>query len=175
MENNQSNILVALDGVKSSVIVVDWLIENAEVLKNYKIKLRAHPNVPLKGLLGQCLQNSPDNFYQSDGNLETEIKNSFCVLYRQSSVGMQALLNGVPVIYLDVDAPLISDPIMSLKACKWRIRTPEELLKAIQEIRSLGFDQKEDLINNARKNAKDYFASPNSRNIISFYAGENTN
>ncbi len=129
----------------------------------------------LKGLLRQCLRNPPDNFYPSEDNLETEIKNSLCVLYRQSSVGMQALLNGVPVIYLDVDAPLISDPIMSLKACKWRIRTSEELLKAIQEIRTLGFNQKEDLINNARKNAKDYFASPNSRNIISFYAGENTN
>jgi hypothetical protein len=130
--------------------------------------------VSLKGLLGQCLKNSPDNFYQSDGNLETEIKNSLCVLYRQSSVGMQALLNGVPAIYLDVDAPLISDPIMSLKACKWRIRTPEELLKAIQEIRSLGFDQRKDLIDNARKNARNFFAFPSDENIIPFYSVGNT-
>jgi len=174
MQKNQSNILVALDGVKSSVIVLDWLIENAEVFKNYKIKLRAHPNVSLKGLLRQCLKNPPDNFYQSDNDLETEIKDSLCVLYRQSSVGMQALLNGVPAIYLDVDAPLISDPIMSLKACKWRIQTPEELLRAIQEIRSLGFDQRKELINIARKDAKDYFATPDSKNIISFYADGNT-
>ena len=174
MENNQSNILVALDGVKSSVIVLDWLIENAEALKNYKIKLRAHPNVSLKGLLRQCLKNPPDNFYPSEDNLETEIKNGLCVLYRQTSVGMQALLNGVPAIYLDVDAPLISDPIMSLKACKWKIRTSEELLKAIQEIRSLGFDQRKVIINNARKNAKDYFTLPNNENIMSFYADGNT-
>ncbi len=169
-QTSQSNILVALDGVKSSSIVLDWLIEHAEILKDYKIKLRAHPNVPLKGLLKQCLKNPPDNFCQSNGDLEADIKNSFCVLYRQTSVGMQALLNGVPAIYLDVDAPLISDPIMSLKACKWRIRTPEELLKAIQEIRSLDPDLKKELIKNARENAKDYFTFPNNENIMFFYA-----
>ncbi len=173
MENNQSNILVALDGVRSSVIVLDWLIENAEVFKNYKIRLRAHPNVSLKGLLGQCLNNSPDNFYQSDGNLETEIKNSLCVLYRQSSVGMQALLNGVPAIHLDVDAPLISDPIMSLNAYKWRIQTSEELLRTIQEIHALDYGKRKDLICDARENAKNYFTFPNNENILPFYSVDN--
>jgi len=173
MENNQSNILVALDGVKSSVIVLDWLIEHANVLKDYKIKLRAHPNVPLNRLLKQCLKNPPDNFFPSNDDLEADIKNSLCVLYRQTSVGMQALLNGVPAIYLDVDAPLIGDPIMSLKACKWTIQTSEGLLNAIKEICSLDPDLKKELLSNARKIAKDYFTFPNNENITSFYENYN--
>lgn len=174
VENNQSNILVALDGVKSSIIVLDWLIENAEVLKNYKIKLRAHPNVPLKGLLRQCLGDLPGNFYPSEDNLETEIKNCFCVLYRQTSVGMQALLNGVPAIYLDVDAPLISDPIMTVNTYKWRIQTSEELLSTIQRIHALDYGKRKDLICAVRENAKNYFAVPNNENILPFYADSNT-
>ena len=169
----QSNILVALDGVRSSSIVLDWLIEHAEILKDYKVKLRAHPNMPLKGLLKQCLKNPPDNFSQSNGDLKTDIQNSLCVLYRQTSVGMQALLNGVPAIYLDVDAPLSGDPIMSLKACKWTIQTSEGLLNAIKEICSLDPDLKKELIKNARENAKDYFTFPNNENITSFYENYN--
>ena len=172
-QTSQSNILVALDGVKSSSIVLDWLIEHAEILKDYKIKLRAHPNVPLKGLLKQCLKNPPDNFYQSNGDLKTDIQNSLCVLYRQTSVGMQALLNGVPAIYLDVDAPLSGDPIMSLKACKWTIQTSVGLLNAIKEIYSLDPDLKKEFIKNARENAKDYFTFPNNENITSFYENYN--
>ena len=174
VENNQSNILVALDGVRSSIIVLDWLIENAEVLKNYKIKLRAHPNVSLKGLLRQCLKNPPDNFYPSEDNLETEIKNSFCVLYRQTSVGMQALLNGVPAIHLNVDAPLISDPIMTVNTYKWRIQTSEELLSTIQEIHALDYGKRKDLTCTARENAINYFTFPNNENILPFYADSNT-
>ena len=173
-EGNQSNILVALDGVKSSIIVLDWLIENAEDLKNYKIKLRAHPNVPLNGLLRQCLRNPPDNFYSSEGNLEDEIKSSFCVLYRQTSVGMQALLNGVPAIHLNVDAPLISDPIMTVNAYKWRVQTSEELLRTIQKIHALDYGKRKDLICDARENVKNYFTGPDNVNILPFYADSNT-
>lgn len=174
-QTSQSNILVALDGVKSSSIVLDWLIEHAEILKEYKIKLRAHPNVPLDGLLKQCIKSSPDNFYQSKCDLKTDIQNSFCVIYRHTSVGMQALLNGVSAIYLDVDAPLIGDPIMSLTANKWTVQTSEELLNAIKRIRSLDSGLKEEYINNARKDVKDYFAFPNNVNVTSFYEDGNAN
>ena len=166
----QSNILVALDGIKSGVILLDWLIENAEVLKDYKVKLRSHPNVPLKGLLDQCLRSLPDHFCQSDSDLETEIKESFCILYRQSSVGMQALLNGVPAIYLDVDAPLISDPLMALNSYKWSIRTSEELICSILQILSLDDDKRKDLINTAIKSARSFLAFPGEKNVMPFYS-----
>jgi len=133
----RSNILVALDGVRGSVGVLDWLFENAESLKDYSLKLRAHPNVPIKRLLDQCLCDIPDNFSRSDGDLKSDIESSFCVMYRQTSVGIQALMNGVPVIHLDVDAPLPCDPMMDLKAGKWVARTPGELLAALEEIHSL--------------------------------------
>ena len=173
--NNNLNILAALDGVWSSVTVLDWLLEQAEGFKKYNIKIRAHPNVPLNILLDQCINKLPLNFYQSKDSLKLDIENSFCVVYRQTSVGMQALLNGVPAIYLDIDAPLNADPLMDLKECKWIVRTPGELFDAIHEIRSLTADEKREAISNAIKYLKDYFVLPNSQNVEQFYADNDEN
>ena len=169
----QLNILVALDGVGATVTVLDWLFENAETLKDYKVKLRAHPNVPINTLLNQCLYDIPDNFFLSDGDLKTDIENSFCVIYRQTSVGIQALMNGVPVIHLYVDAPLPCDPMMNLKASKWPVSTIEELLTALQEIHSLGEKDNRAFIEVAKIYAKDYFTVADKNNVMGFFGEKN--
>jgi hypothetical protein len=167
---DQLDILVALDGVRTSVTVLDWLFENAESLKDYNVKLRAHPNVPIKGLLDQCLHDIPGNFSLSDSNLKADIESSFCVIYRQTSVGMQALMSGVPVIHLDIDTPLPCDPMMNLKASKWTVSTPEELLTALREIHSLKEEDTGALTRIAKKYARDYFRVPDEKNIMGFFA-----
>jgi len=165
----RSNILVALDGVRGSVGVLDWLFENAESFKDYSLKLRAHPNMPIKRLLDQCLCDIPDNFSLSDGDLKSDIESSFCVIYRQSSVGMQALINGVPIIHLDIDAALPCDPILNLKASKWAAGTPKGLLTALQEIRLLDNGLDKASIRTAKKYARNYFRVPDEKNIIGFF------
>ena len=169
----QLNILVALDGVRASVAILDWLFENAESLKDYKVKLRAHPNVPMNILLNQCLYDMPGSFFLSDGDLKADIESSFCVIYRQTSVGIQALMNGVPVIHLYVDAPLPCDPMVNLKASKWSVSTIEELLTALQEIHSLREEGNRAFIRIAKKYAKDYFTVPDNKNVMGFFGEKN--
>jgi hypothetical protein len=167
----KSNILVALDGVWSSVSILDWLLEHAEVFADYQVTIRAHPNVPLNRLLEQCLNGKlPANYHESQDTLKEDIGKSFCTIYRQSSVGLQAILNGVPVIHLNVDAPLESDPINGLKALKWAVRTPGELVRALREIRELDPAQRSQQVNEAQEYARRYFAPPNDENIMPFYA-----
>ena len=164
----ESNILFALDGVTGCTTVLDWLMEYSEALKDYKVKLRGHPNVPIKTLLKQCLHDMPNNFYLSDGDLKEDIINSFCVIYRQTSVGIQALMNGVPAIHLEIDAPLACDPIMALKNGRWVARTPEELSNALHEICSLNSKRKTEILSIARNCLKDYFTFPDEKNVMNF-------
>lgn len=165
----QSTILVALDGAGASVNVLDWLFEHADFIRSYTVTLRGHPNVPLEGLLAQCIHELPDNFRLSHNDLKTDIDNSFCVIYRQTSVGMQALMNGVPVIHLSLDAPLPCDPILDLKVSKWLARTPEELSAALQEIFSSGENRQREAAITIRKYTEEYFTVPNERNTAMFY------
>ncbi len=165
----RSDILVALDGVWSCVTVLDWLMEQAKIFKGHKIRLRGHPNVPVERLLAQCINELPDNFYLSKNDLKADIENSFCVIYRQSSVGMQALMNGVSAIHLNIDAPLPCDPIIDLEISKWEVHTPEELSTALQEIHSLEKGRKREAMSNAKKYAGEYFTVPDEKNIMSFF------
>ena len=165
----RSDILVALDGVWSCVTVLDWLMEQSEIFKDYKIKLRGHPNVPVKKLLAKCINPLPDNFHLSKNDLKSDIENSFCVIYRQSSVGMQALMNGIPAIHLNIDSPLSCDPIMDLKVSKWTVSSPEEFSAVLQEIYFLEDGQKREAVSIARKYAEEYFTDPDEKNIKRFF------
>ena len=165
-ESIQPDILVPLDG--TGLTILDWLIEYSELLKKYNVKLRGHPSVSFKRLVNQCLYNLPDNFRISNNDLQTDIKNSFCVIYRQTSVGLQALMNGVPAIHLDIDVALCSDPIMNLKVSKWTARSPEELAVSLQEIQSLGQEKRAKIVSVAKKYASEYFSFPDDKNIMKF-------
>jgi len=170
----RSDILVALDGVWSCVTVLDWLMEQAEIFKDYKIRLRGHPNVPVEKLLAQCINALPDNFHLSNNDLKVDIENSFCVIYRQTSVGMQALMNGVPAIHLNIDAPLSCDPIMDLEISKWTVSSPEEFSAVLQEIYSLEENQRGEAVSITRKYTEEYFTVPDEENIMRFFVDDKT-
>ena len=163
-------ILIALDGVWGTVSILDWFFEYAEIFKNHRFVIRAHPNVPIQILLEQTLRQLPDNFELSNGDLKTDILNSRCVIYRQTSIGIQALINGLPVIHLRVDAPLPCDPIPGFSVFKWTVSEPDGLLTALREIQQLTAEDKLNASLAARKYADDYFASPDKQNIQPFIA-----
>lgn len=126
-------ILIALDGVYSTVSVLDWICENKKVFDDYVFKVRFHPNVSFLEVKSQQLEKMPDNFIVSDSDLNTDIKESFCILYRHTSIGIQALLNDVPAIHLAIDSPLPGDPILNVELAP-SIRSAEELLLRLNEI-----------------------------------------
>lgn len=164
----QAHILVALDGVWGSASVLNWLLEQKDVFKGFKVKLRGHPNIPINKLSDQCLYDLPDNFYITNQTLKEDMENSFCVIYRQTSVGLQALMNGVPVIHLNVDAPLDCDPIKDIEVLKWVVHNPEELRFALEEIQSLKEDHINKYINIAKEYTENYFTPPDESNKVKF-------
>jgi hypothetical protein len=164
---DSKTILAALDGVYSTAAVLDWLFEHAEIVKDYSVRLRPHPNVPLQEILTQCLHKMPPNFTMSEQNLEEDLRKSFCVFYRHTSIGIQALANGKPAVHLAVDCPLPGDPLEGARLGKWVVHSPEELEKALQEIHR--FKKDRDMAQAGSKEFVDgYFASPNDENMGDF-------
>ena len=156
---------VALDGVWSTAVVLNWFFENVKILNEYDFIIRSHPNIPVGKLIEQCLYNIPENFSFSTGDLKSDFENCFCVVYRQTSVGLQALMNGIPAIHLNIDAPLKCDPIESLQDGKFVVNDIEELLSAIEEIKSLSEENLSQAINAAKEYASKYFSKKIDGNI----------
>lgn len=155
-----NNILVALDGVETTIVLLEWILEYAWALSDYRITLRFHPNISKTSALNQCIGTLPDNVKISDTDLKKDIDNSLCVLYRHSSVGMQAILNGVPAVYIDIDSPLSGDPLKDLNTYKWNASSLSELTTAIKKIEALSREQRDDMLNSAITILNNYYTNP---------------
>jgi len=167
-KNKNSTILIALDGVWSTAVVLNWFLENASILNEYDFIIRSHPNIPIGKLIEQCLYNIPENISFSTGDLKSDFEKCFCVVYRQTSVGLQALMNGIPAIHLNIDAPLPCDPIEKLRAGKLVVSDTDQLLSAIKEIKSLSEESRLHAMNEAKKYALEYFSERTGENINVF-------
>ncbi|GEM_PF-6653531 len=168
---NSKTILVALDGVYNTVTVLDWLLEQEDMFKDYRIQLRGHPNVPLKEIQGQCFKEFPSNFTISDRSLEEDIQESGCVFYRHTSIGLQALVNGKPVVHLAIDCPLPGDPLEGVSLGKWFVSSPEEMKKALYEIGQLTQEESA-AFKNARTALAGYFAPASEEALKDFLADQ---
>jgi hypothetical protein len=166
MQSNQ--ILLALDGVKSAEKVLNWAFENEKIFRDFIVKVRSHPNILISSLLSQCMEAMPANFSISTDSLKQDLTDSFCVLYRQTSIGLQALTNGIPAIHLNVDAPLVCDPIENLKSLKWSISTGYELSLALNQIKDLGHKKVQNNTKIARAYAQSFFSPSGNKGAAVF-------
>ncbi|MFC1857945.1 hypothetical protein ACFL9U_07935, partial [Thermodesulfobacteriota bacterium] len=167
-KRRSNQMLLALDGVKGAERVLNWMIANADSFRHMNIKIRSHPNIKLTSLLDQCVGKLPANFSISRDDLDADIRKSCCVLYRQTSVGLQAIMNGVPAIHLNVDAPLKCDPIAGLQEMKWTARTPEDILSALNKIDSFESEEIRSAAARAKEYAREYFCPPTEKNMAVF-------
>ncbi|MDO8282177.1 MAG: hypothetical protein Q7U10_06065 [Thermodesulfovibrionia bacterium] len=166
--SDKRKILVALDGVETAIVMLEWCLEHLGALRDFTFKVRFHPNISRESILGQCINPFPDNVGISDIDLKEDIEESLCVLYRHSSVGMQAILNGVPAIHLAIDSPLCGDPLEGLTSYKWRVNALPELAAALEEIISLSREQRETLLNTASIFVKKYYTNPTEESLYEF-------
>ena len=156
------------DAAFQIISVFDWLCEHSAILEDFNVCIRAHPNVSIEEIMSQSLQTMPKNFTISCDSLETDLRRCWCVFYRHTSIGIQALLNGIPAIHLAVDVPLSGDPIEDLKSGKWVAHTPEELRIAIEKIRCLTSEDNSTMLNEAKNFLKGYFTPPTQEKLCDF-------
>ncbi len=167
-DNAGEYILVALDGVNNTSVVLDWIFIVALSLKQERFIVRSHPNISLKFILKQCINDVPNNVNISTGNLNDDIKKSVCVFYRHSSVGIQAILNGVPAVYLDIDSPLSGDPIKELNYFKWSVGSKSDFFTILQIIKNLSSVEAREQLGKARFFLGKYFAEPTAAELDLF-------
>lgn len=153
-------ILISFDGMGlvSVTLLLEWLLECEEIFKNFTVCLRFHPDIDVHDLMGQSIDAFPKYFRISKDTLAKDLKESFCVLYRHSSVGLQALRNGLPAVHLAVNTPISGDPLEEFDAYKWTVHKQEELDFLLQKIASIDSKTRDTLARIAHKFSRDYFS-----------------
>ena len=79
------------------------------------------------------------------------------IIYSQTTVALEALMLGIPAIYVDINKFYNCDPLFNCNYLKWNIRNKRDLLNAIDEIYNMSDSNFQEQQNLARKSIENYF------------------
>ncbi|BCB96310.1 hypothetical protein JZK55_12320 [Dissulfurispira thermophila] len=165
-----NKIIVPLTMVSNeSVLVLKFLYESGLGQTETKVIIRCHPAAPFKSFKNHINFQLPDNFIISnEKSVYEELSTTDIVLYTWTTVAVEALRLGLPIIYLDVLNPMYVDPLFECNALKNSVKKPKELLSAINDFYNM--DDKSFYMEQqvAQEYLKEYFYPVTEENLTPF-------
>ena len=164
------NILVPLTMVRSESEMILRFLRDAEIHREFKqVLIRCHPFAPVS-LNGRDLGfELPGNFaIDKSGNVHGALSKADCVAYTWSTVAIEALKAGLPVIYLDLLRPMYVDPLFDCVYLKRTVKRPDEMVPAVRGLYDIndGSFASEQL--RAREYLEGYFMPVDQKNLEVF-------
>lgn len=129
----QRVLLVALEGVWQAAQIMEALFDTAETLRDWKVVIRTHQALPyarLQSRVTRDISKFPHFVLSTQASLKDDLVAATVVLYWGSSVSLEAIKFGKPLVNIKLGGALDFDPLFELKALKseWH---PGESLGAI--------------------------------------------
>lgn len=133
-----SHILVALATSQVEYInVLLFLIKAFEGTNEYELRVRPHPSIPIEPAIEAASLEPREDFSISHGPLSEDLEWADTVLYASSTVGMEGVAMGIPAICIDLGEHLDTDPMFGWNEFKWSVTRPSELIRAIEQVKSV--------------------------------------
>ncbi|MFC1546344.1 hypothetical protein ACFL4O_01335 [bacterium] len=137
-DNKTQHLLVVLaTGLDEYAKVIDFLNQGIKEDDNIKIWIRPHPVFRLEDAFSiSC----PPKFryYKTKNETIDECFNwAEMVLYVHSTVAIEALMRGIPIINLAVDNIINADPLFGFNDFKWTAYKPQDIKTILGEIYSM--------------------------------------
>ncbi len=134
------HILVALEGIFEVYNLVNYVLRELIGSDEYQVIVRTHPVLPLKQFAHKLIHplNDIKNFSISGSlSLKDDIEWADLVIYWGSTVALEALSMGKPVINFETDSILSYDPLFECRHLKWVVSEKNSLKNTINEIYSM--------------------------------------
>ena len=167
-----ARILVALEGVPEVVSLVKYAIEQATMNPGVEFRIRAHPVFPLDRLLSLIhlrASQLPSNVVESTGGpVVADVDESDLVLYWGTTVAVEAVHRGVPVVHYDRGDFLSYDPLFDLTALKWDASRGIDLVTILGQVDSLPPDERRNREALARQYVDRYFCAGDDEALAGF-------
>jgi len=153
--------LVAFGGSFEEVPLLNYALEQAEKMNDVIFRMRAHPTYTFERLLKLSWwqkKNLPNNVEESKNSTAIEdIQGCNAVLYWGTTVSLEALMLGKPIIQFDRGDFLNYDPLFDLGEFKWQVSKEKPLQNALHEIRNLSDTRYAELQKLGRLYVENYF------------------
>jgi hypothetical protein len=148
------NIAIILEGIPDVFKMVDYVLGQLGNTK-YQIRIRTHPVLPWDSIAPNLIEpwgKMSNVGFSSNKSIKEDIEWADVVIYWGTTVALEALSMGTPVIHFDTGSILSFDPLFECNNLKWKISRDGSLADLLKEIYTL--DEKTFLAE--QKNAKDY-------------------
>lgn len=165
-----NKVVVPLTMVSSeSVLIMEFLYDSGLPKTEIQVVVRCHPSAHFESFQKNIDFKIPDNFtINNEKSLKEELSDTDMVLYTWSTVAVEALKLGLPIIYLDILYPMYVDPLFDCGYLKRNVRRSKDLLLAIESYYNMDDETfyKEQRI--AQDYLRGYFYPVNEQNLGSF-------
>lgn len=165
-----NKVVVPLTMVKrESVLIMNFLYDSGIPQTDIKVVIRCHPAAPFESFKKYIDFRIPENFIiNNEKNVNEELSTTDIVLYTWTTVAVEALKLGLPVIYLDILKPMYIDPLFECSSLKRTVSKPDKLLltiKALYDMSDTEFYHEQAL---AQGYLKGYFYPVTAENLAPF-------
>lgn len=153
-------ILVALEGVYECYKLVNFVFNALSNAKDFRVIIRTHPARPFDRIRKDlCFDiDLHKNFSVSNQkSLKEDLEDVDILIYWGSTVSMEALMMGIPVIHVSLDDIVKVDPLFDCSHLKWTVENIEDLLDAISQIYNLPEHDYLFQYNKAKSHVERYF------------------
>ncbi|MFA6078177.1 MAG: hypothetical protein WC779_00300 [Candidatus Omnitrophota bacterium] len=155
--------------IEDTVKAFQFIFRSGLAESRKKIYFRLHPATPRDEVMKGIGFSLPDNFIISDNPpIVKEIERCCIVLYTWTTVCIEALKMGRPVVYMDINYPLEVDPLFECSFLKRTASTPEQLLPVISELCGMDDPHFRDELKKAQEYVKEYFYPVNKEGLDAF-------
>lgn len=168
---NNGNILLALEGIPEVYKMVDYVIRELGGNNKYKVKIRTHPVLPWKYFEhnhGFDLAKNPDFHLSLGAPLKDDLEWADTVIYWGSTVGVEALNVGRPVIHYNIGSILNYDPLFENSNLKWVVSENDRLVATLEKITGLTNEEFDSRMEKTLKYLNTYFHPINDENLKEF-------
>jgi hypothetical protein len=139
-KDGKIRILLAVDGIFEVYKMVNYVISKLGGDDVYLIKIRTHPVLPVEGFAHKliCDVSGISNFSVSDNtSLKEDIEWADIIMYWGSTVSLETISMGKPVIHYKMDSVLSYDPLFECEYLKRVVSDRNDLRPVIAQLCSL--------------------------------------
>ena len=133
-------LLVAFGGSEDEVPLLNYALRQAVLIKGVVFRMRTHPSFSWNQLLSLSSWDKvlPINVQNSTySEVLEDLKSCDAILYWGTTVSLEALMLGKPIIHFDRGDLMNYDPLFEFSDFKWQVQRKDSLKKIIQEIEAL--------------------------------------
>ena len=166
----EKKLLVCLEGVKQVSSIMRAIFAQADDLRDWKVVIRTHPVLPYHEIAKKVtmkIENYPHFSLSKNINLKQDLKEASVVLYWGSTVCLESIKLGRPLINIKL-GDFNFDPLFELSRFKWDWFPEQSLCNVLDEIDSLHLSAYEGHLREAQAYVSGYFHPLTEENLKLF-------